>query len=298
MPRSFTRAALVLLALTAALVVAACGGSAGTEKSAKETLASVKPLSSAQVNAAAAHLLRQRPARGRRQARAHVQRPAAQQRRGQAPQPRLEDRLLRAHDQVHLAASSRRATTSSSTSAARTSRPAARPSPAHRPGARGQAEGRLRRRARPARRGQGRQEGRRGDGRGAKATSYTGAIDLDKVMDQYERLSQSLPTTGAAAAVPQGRLTPEQRAQVKRTFGSPRFEAAIAEDDTVRRLVLTTSSPPPRSTARAPAGSPAGASSTASSTPTWARRRRSSRPRTRSRSGTSPASCSASSAVV
>ena len=75
---------------------------------------------------------------------------------------------------------------------------------------------------------------------GAKATSYTGAIDLDKAMDQYERLSQSLPTTGASAAVPQGRLTPEQRAQVKRTFGSPRFEAAVADDDTVRRLVLTT----------------------------------------------------------
>ena len=62
---------------------------------------------------------------------------------------------------------------------------------------------------------------------GAKATSYTGAIDLDKAMDEYERLSQSLPTTGASAAVPQGRLTPEQRAQVKRTFGSPRFEAAL-----------------------------------------------------------------------
>ena len=52
MPRSVTRAALLLLALTAAVVVAACGGSGGTEKSAKETLASVKPLPSAQVDAA------------------------------------------------------------------------------------------------------------------------------------------------------------------------------------------------------------------------------------------------------
>jgi hypothetical protein len=58
-------------------------------------------------------------------------------------------------------------------------------------------------------------------------------------MDQYERLSQSLPTTGAAQAVPQGRLTPQQRAQVKRTFGSPRFEAAVAKDDTVRQLTMT-----------------------------------------------------------
>jgi len=75
---------------------------------------------------------------------------------------------------------------------------------------------------------------------GAEATRYTGTIDLDRVMDQYERLSQSLPTLGAAAAVPQGRLTPERRAQVKRTFGRPRFEAAVADDDTVRRLVVST----------------------------------------------------------
>jgi hypothetical protein len=74
---------------------------------------------------------------------------------------------------------------------------------------------------------------------GTKLTVYSGAIDPDAVMDQYERLSQSLPTTGAAQAVPQGRLTPQQRAQVKRTFGSPRFEAGVAEDDTVRQLSLT-----------------------------------------------------------
>jgi len=74
---------------------------------------------------------------------------------------------------------------------------------------------------------------------GEKLTVYTGAVDPDAVMDQYERLSQSLPTTGAAQAVPQGRLTPQQRAQVKRTFGSPRFEAAVADDDTVRQLSLT-----------------------------------------------------------
>ena len=75
---------------------------------------------------------------------------------------------------------------------------------------------------------------------GTAATRYTGTVDLDAVMDQWERLSRSLPTTGAAQAVPQGRLTPEQRAQVKRTFGTPRFEAAVAGDDTIRRLVLST----------------------------------------------------------
>ena len=74
---------------------------------------------------------------------------------------------------------------------------------------------------------------------GAKLDVYTGTVDADAVMDQYERLSQSLPTTGAAQAVPQGRLTPEQRAQVKRMFGSPRFEAGVADDDTVRHLLIT-----------------------------------------------------------
>ena len=73
---------------------------------------------------------------------------------------------------------------------------------------------------------------------GAKTDVYTGTVDVDAVMDQYERLSQSLPTTGAAQAVPQGRLTPQQRAQVKRTFGKPTFEAAVADDDTIRQLNL------------------------------------------------------------
>ena len=69
---------------------------------------------------------------------------------------------------------------------------------------------------------------------------YKGAVDLDAVMDQVERLSQGLPTAGAAEAVPQGGLTPQQRAQVKRTFGSPRFEAGVADDETVRQLFITT----------------------------------------------------------
>ena len=89
---------------------------------------------------------------------------------------------------------------------------------------------------------------------GAKATRYTGTIDLDAVMDQYERLSQGLPTTGAAQAVPQGKLTPQQRAQVKRTFGAPRFEAAVAEDDTVRRLVVTTKFTTPEANREAAGG--------------------------------------------
>jgi hypothetical protein len=68
---------------------------------------------------------------------------------------------------------------------------------------------------------------------------YKGAIDLDVLMDQVERLSQGLPTNGAAQTIPQGRLTAQQRGQVKRMFGSPRFEVGVADDDTVRQLLIT-----------------------------------------------------------
>jgi hypothetical protein len=74
---------------------------------------------------------------------------------------------------------------------------------------------------------------------GEELTLYKGAIDLDAVMDRVERLSQGLGTTGAAQTIPQGRLTPQQRGQVKRTFGSPRFEVGVADDDTVRQLLIT-----------------------------------------------------------
>jgi hypothetical protein len=73
---------------------------------------------------------------------------------------------------------------------------------------------------------------------GEELTLYKGAIDLDAVMDQVERLSQGLPTTGAAQAIPGGRLTPQQRGQVKRTFPSPRFEVGVARDDTVRQMLI------------------------------------------------------------
>jgi len=68
---------------------------------------------------------------------------------------------------------------------------------------------------------------------------YKGDIDVDAVLDQIERLSQSLPNAGAAQTIPGGKLTAEQRAQAKRTFSQPRFEAAVADDDTIRQLLVT-----------------------------------------------------------
>jgi hypothetical protein len=74
---------------------------------------------------------------------------------------------------------------------------------------------------------------------GEELTLYKGAIDVDAVLDQVERLSQGLPTQGAAETIPGGRLTPQQRGQVKRMFGSPAFEVGVADDDTIRQLLIT-----------------------------------------------------------
>ena len=72
---------------------------------------------------------------------------------------------------------------------------------------------------------------------GTDATRYRGRIDVDTLIRQYETLTR---TATAAGARPPVELTAEQRAQVKRTFGRPVFEAAVAEDDTIRRLVVST----------------------------------------------------------
>ena len=60
------------------------------------------------------------------------------------------------------------------------------------------------------------------------------------MLDQYRAAEPGLPTPARRRRCPGGKLTAEQRAQVKRTFGSPRFEAAVADDDTIRQLVVTT----------------------------------------------------------
>jgi hypothetical protein len=83
---------------------------------------------------------------------------------------------------------------------------------------------------------------------------YKGDIDLDAVLDQIERLSQGLPTPGAAQTIPGGKLTAQQRAQVKRTFASPRFEAAVADDDTIRQLVVTSKFTTPEANREAAGG--------------------------------------------
>jgi hypothetical protein len=76
---------------------------------------------------------------------------------------------------------------------------------------------------------------------GTETTRYTGSVDVDAALDQIEGFLRRLPRQSAGGAqVPQLDLTPERRDQVKSTFRSPRFEADLADDDTIRRLVLTT----------------------------------------------------------
>ena len=76
---------------------------------------------------------------------------------------------------------------------------------------------------------------------GAETTRYRGSIDVDEALDQIESFLRQLPqqSTGGQR-VPQLELTPERRRQVKDTFRSPRFEADVADDDTIRRILLTT----------------------------------------------------------
>jgi len=75
---------------------------------------------------------------------------------------------------------------------------------------------------------------------GTETTRYTGSIDVDKALDQIESFLRQLPqqSTGGQR-VPQLNLTPERRQQINDTFQSPRFEIDVADDDTIRRILLT-----------------------------------------------------------
>jgi hypothetical protein len=240
MPRNVIRAALLLLATLTVAVVAACGGSdSASDESPKERLASVKPLSSAQVSVATRIFFDNAP-------------------------PSVGDKLeltfngpLRNNGADKLPSLDWKVAFSGLTTQFTSRVVSTGDNFFINLGGQGfeagqQAVARLTEQAQaPKQKGLAqvgfnplaaikdvKQSGTRTFD-GTKLTVYTGAIDPDAVMDQYERLSQSLPATGAAQAVAQGRLTPQQRAQVKRTFGSPRFEAAVAKDDTVRQLSLT-----------------------------------------------------------
>jgi hypothetical protein len=240
MPRTATRAALLLLAILAVVGAVACGGSGsgGGEKSARQTLTGVKPLKSAQVNAGLRIFFDNAPPSVGDKVELTFAGPLRNN--GADKLPSLDWKVAFSGLTTHF--TSRVVSTGDDffINLGGQDFEAGR-----------EAVAQQLQQARDAKRKgilgfdplgaiKNVKQGGTVTVGGTKATNYTGTIDLDRVMDQYERLSQSLPTTGAAAAVPQGRLTPAQRSQVKRTFGTPRFEAAVAKDDTVRRLVVTT----------------------------------------------------------
>ena len=238
MPRAVPRTALLLL-LVAALAFAACGGSSESETSAKDTLSSVKPLPSAQVDAALRVFFDNAPAAVGDKLELTFNGPLRNNGANKLPSldwkiafsgltTQFTSRVVSTGDNFFINLGGQdfevgQEAVQRLVDQARASQQKGLATVGLNPLAA----------VRNVKKGGTREVG------GAKTTVYTGAIDMDVVMDQYERLSQSLPTTGATAAVPTGHLTRAQRAQVKRTFSSPRFEVAVAGDDTIRQLNLT-----------------------------------------------------------
>jgi hypothetical protein len=233
------RTVLILLALVAALAVQACGGSGGDEKSAKETLSSVKPLPSAQTAVAFRLFFDNAPPSVGDKLELTLDGPLRNNGADKLPSldwkvafsglaTKFTSRLVSTGDNFFINLGGQdfeagEAAVQQLTDQARSAKQ------------KGLAQVGLNPLA--AVRDVKQAGNRTFDGE--KLTLYKGGIDLDAVLDQVERLSQGLPTQGAAQTIPRGRLTAQQRAQVKRTFGSPRFEVGVADDDTVRQLLIT-----------------------------------------------------------
>jgi len=249
-----SRSVLLLLALTAAVVVAACGGSGGGETSAKETLSNVKPLSSAQAAVAFRISFDNAPASVGDALELTLDGPLRNNGAEKLPSldwkvafsglaTKFTSRIVSTGDNLFINLGGQDFEAGQSAVAQLTAQAQAAEQ-------KGLAQVGLNPLA--AVRDVKASGTRTLDGE--ELTLYKGAIDLDAVMDQVERLSQGLGTTGAAQTIPQGQLTPQQRDQVKRTFGSPRFEVGVAEDDTVRRLIVTSAFTTPAASREAAGG--------------------------------------------
>jgi hypothetical protein len=76
---------------------------------------------------------------------------------------------------------------------------------------------------------------------GATTTHYVGTVEMDKLLDQVQRFLRTVPRQATAGqAPPPLELTPERRRQVAQTFAAPQVEVDVGNDDTIRQLVLST----------------------------------------------------------
>ena len=236
MPR---RRLLALLLALGALALAACGGGSGDDKAgARERLAGVKPLESARANAVLRLALDGAPAEVGDEIRLSFSGPLRSNGVDKLPSldwkiafsgfaTTFESRLVSTGDDVFVALGGedfqvgREAVARAVGQARKTQQ---------RPGQGLAALG-----IDPLGAVRSVEESGTGEVAGTKTTRYTGTVDPDALFVQYEKLAENTPGAAGAAG-----LTPEQRAQVKRTFAPPTFEAHVAEDDTIRRLVVAT----------------------------------------------------------
>lgn len=75
---------------------------------------------------------------------------------------------------------------------------------------------------------------------GAQTTRYSGQLDLDRALDQVGGLLRTISAQGEAFGqpIPPLRLGPEQRRTLAEAYGDPEFEIDVAQDDTVRRILV------------------------------------------------------------
>ena len=248
------RTVLALLTLVAALAAPACGGSGDPERSAKQTLSSVKPLDSAQTSVAFRILFEGAPASVGDELELTLDGPLRNNGPDKLPSldwklafsglaTRFTSRIVSTGDNffINLGGQDFEAGQNAVQQLTDQARAAQR---------QGLAQVGLN----PLAAVKDVKEAGERDFDGEKLALYKGAIDVDAVLDQIERLSQGLPTTGAAETIPGGRLTPQQRGQVKRMFGSPRFEVGVADDDTVRQMLITSTFTTPAANREAAGG--------------------------------------------
>jgi hypothetical protein len=81
---------------------------------------------------------------------------------------------------------------------------------------------------------------------GATTTHYVGTVEMDKLLDQVQRFLRTVPRQATAGqAPPPLELTPERRRQVAQTFAAPQVEVDVGNDDTIRQPRADAGTAPP-----------------------------------------------------